>query len=239
MKIRVMMIDHDVNHLEAVKKYFCSSSSIEVVKIISKKEEALASLNDDYDILIINMLLSGLDSIAILAKMRELKIDKPIVATAEFMSQDMMDGLTIYNPNYFIKKPYSLETLEKVILAVSNKTNKINKDIKVQITDMLHHLGIPSHIKGFQYIRDSVELVYNDRKMSSITKRLYPTIAENYETTSSRVERAIRHAIEVSWMRGDYDYMNELFGSSVDFDRDHPTNSEFIATLADRLKLLT
>ena len=106
------------------------------------------------------------------------------------------------------------------------------------MTKMLHSLGIPSHIKGYQYIRESILLIYrNPYIIGGITKELYPTVATKYKTTSSRVERAIRHAIEVSWNRGDYDYMEELFGHSVDYDRAKPTNSEFIATVADKLRL--
>lgn len=99
-------------------------------------------------------------------------------------------------------------------------------------------MGIPSHIKGYTYIREGIEMMFEDSSLvGSITKELYPTIAEHYSTTSSRVERAIRHAIEVSWVRGDYALMEEIFGNSVDYDRAKPTNSEFLATLADRLKL--
>lgn len=97
---------------------------------------------------------------------------------------------------------------------------------------------MPSHIKGYQYIRDSIELMYNNSEhLGGITKEVYPYIAEKYNTTASRVERAIRHAIEVSWTRGDYDLMEEIFGHSVDFDRAKPTNSEFLATITDKLAM--
>ena len=97
---------------------------------------------------------------------------------------------------------------------------------------------MPSHIKGYQYIRDAIIMIYNNSSyIGGITKQLYPDIAKKFDTTPSRVERAIRHAIEVSWSRGDYDLMDEIFGHSVDFDRAKPTNSEFLATLADKLNL--
>lgn len=239
MSIRIMMVDSDINHLEAVEKYFSNSSSIEVVKTCNNKEEVLKNLESDYDVLILNMLLSGNDSLYVLAKLRELKLKKLVIVTSEFMSSDMIDEITKYEPNYFVKKPYSMESLESILTSLSSKiVNGNNKDLKLKITNLLHSLGIPSHIKGFSYIRDSIELMYNNKGyMNAITKELYPAIAKSYETTSSRVERAIRHAIEVSWMRGDYDLMDEIFGNSVDFDRSKPTNSEFIVTLADRLKL--
>ena len=107
-----------------------------------------------------------------------------------------------------------------------------------EISRLLHDLGMPSHIKGYQYIRDSIELMYNNPNvLGGITKEVYPFIADKYNTTPSRVERAIRHAIEVSWTRGDYDLMEEIFGHSVDFDRAKPTNSEFLATIADKLSI--
>ena len=132
----------------------------------------------------------------------------------------------------YLPKLMSEEEIESEITKLDDKS------LKGAITDMLHSLGIPSHIKGYSYIRDSISLMYKNPSMiGAITKELYPEVASMYDTTSSRVERAIRHAIEVSWSRGDYDLMESLFGHSVDYDRAKPTNSEFIATLADRLRL--
>ena len=112
------------------------------------------------------------------------------------------------------------------------------QEMTKEISRLLHDLGMPSHIKGYQYIRDSIELMYNNPNvLGGITKEVYPFIADKYNTTPSRVERAIRHAIEVSWTRGDYDLMEEIFGHSVDFDRAKPTNSEFLATIADKLSI--
>ena len=148
-------------------------------------------------------------------------------------------------------KPFSMLALETRILELGNKEfNKVaelndnERIVHVAISKLLHQLGIPSHIKGYTYIRESVFLFYkNNDAYSGITKEIYPEVAIRYSTTASRVERAIRHAIEVSWTRGDYDLMEEIFGNSVAFDRAKPTNSEFIATIADRLrfdkKLLT
>ena len=118
----------------------------------------------------------------------------------------------------------------------------IAEDIKIHlqitITKVLHELGIPSHIKGYQYIREGVTLVYNNPKIiGGITKELYPEIAKKYHSTTSRVERAIRHAIEISWNRANWDFMEDLFGYSVDIDKAKPTNSEFIVTIADKLRL--
>ena len=113
-----------------------------------------------------------------------------------------------------------------------------DKGIQIQITRLLHELGIPSHIKGYQYIRSAILMVYdNPGFIGGITKELYPDLSIKFNTSIQRVERAIRHAIEVSWLRGDIDLMEEIFGHSVDIDRAKPTNSEFIVTIADKLRL--
>lgn len=240
MAIKTLVIDGDSNHTKEVAKYSGSSSSIEV-RCVSSKEEAEHFIKES-DCIIINMLLNGMDSYSLLKKIRSEYEDKIIIATSEFISADMMDSISKYSINYFIKKPFDVSTLEDIIVALYKRRTNIkteeNLDIKIEITNLLHSLGIPSHIKGYSYIRDGVEMLYHDSSLvGSITKELYPSIASTYDTTSSRVERAIRHAIEVSWVRGDYNLMEEIFGNSIDFDRSKPTNSEFIVTLADRLKL--
>ena len=113
-----------------------------------------------------------------------------------------------------------------------------DKGLQIEITNLLHSLGIPSHIKGYQYIRTAILMVYeNPSFIGGITKELYPNISVRFNTSIQRVERAIRHAIEVAWLRGDIDLMEEIFGHSVDIDRAKPTNSEFIVTIADKLRL--
>ncbi len=112
-----------------------------------------------------------------------------------------------------------------------------DKYLKVRITKLLHDLGIPSHIKGYEYVREGIIMVYENPINRGITKVIYPNIASKYNTTPTKVERAIRHAIEVGWNRGDLDLMEEVFGNSIDIDRAKPTNSEFIMTLVDKLKL--
>jgi len=240
MAIKTLVVDADSNHTKEVVKYSGSSSSIEV-RCAKTKEEALKYINES-DCIIINMLLNGMDSYDLLKQIREISDDKIIIATSEFISADMMNSISSYSINYFIKKPFDVSTLEEIIVALCKRrksfTVSSDLDIKVEITNLLHSLGIPSHIKGYSYIRDGIEMLYKDSSLvGSITKELYPSIASTYDTTSSRVERAIRHAIEVSRVRGDYNLMEEIFGNSIDFDRSKPTNSEFIVTLADRLKL--
>ena len=156
---------------------------------------------------------------------------------------DVIREVSDYGVKYYLLKPFEFSDLEKRILQLYNQKPSKNIDLgknnlKISITKTLHDLGIPSHIKGYQYIREGVEILF-DRPdvIGGITKELYPELADRFSTTVSRVERAIRHAIEVSWNRGDWDLMEELFGHSVDIDKAKPTNSEFMVTIADKLRL--
>ena len=147
--------------------------------------------------------------------------------------------------SYFILKPFELDDLKEKIEEVVDGVNYQAKSMDIyknnlekSITKILHELGVPSHIKGYQYIREGIITLYNKPEViGGITKELYPDIAKKFDTTVSRVERAIRHAIEVSWNRGNWDLMEEIFGHSVDIDKAKPTNSEFIVTIADKLRL--
>lgn len=142
-------------------------------------------------------------------------------------------------------KPFELSELERKILECTNEIKSSSKtldlyhnNLQIAVTNILHELGVPSHIKGYSYIREGIlEIFFDSNMIGGITKELYPKIAKEFNTTVSRVERAIRHAIEVSWNRGNWDLMQDIFGYSVDIDKAKPTNSEFIVTVADKLRL--
>ena len=244
-KIRVFMVDDNKQIVDEVKKYFSSHSSIEVTGVAYDGKEALEKLlkdHQDYDLILMDLIIPKMDGLSVLEELKKQSINlKSIIATS-MNSIEVINKCMEIGVNYYLLKPYNIEALESRIISImkskSNRLSVEDKDLKQAITSLLHSLGIPSHIKGYLYIRDSIDLMYNNPSMiGAITKELYPEIAEKYDTTSSRVERAIRHAIEVSWNRGDYDVMEDLFGNSVDYDRAKPTNSEFIATLADKLRL--
>ena len=158
-----------------------------------------------------------------------------------FNSDSIIRKVAGYGINYLMLKPFEMKELESKIMSVLEPTSEktmVNNNLKIKLTKLLHELGVPSHIKGYEYIREGIILLYNDPSIiGGITKELYPEIADKFNTSVSRVERAIRHAIEVSWNRGDIDLMEEVFGHSVDYDKAKPTNSEFIVTIADKLKL--
>ena len=242
-RIRTLFIDGDVSLIDDVKKYFSSSTVVDVCFTSTDGVEGLEmvkSHKDEIDLVVLDTLLPNKDGIHLVREFKKIDAKFKIVVTSSIKNTGVLGRIDNLNVGYIMLKPYSLEDLENVMLNVFESSTDIIRDgnLETKISKMLHSLGIPSHIKGYQYIRESVMLIYdNPYIIGGITKELYPEVANKYKTTSSRVERAIRHAIEVSWNRGDYEYMEELFGHSVDYDRAKPTNSEFIATVADKLRL--
>lgn len=247
-KTRVLMIDDNIELVNMVKEYFSSNSSIEIVLDAHNGEDGFNLIDkrkDEYDLILLDLIMPKLDGRGVLEKMKNKAIDKKVIVLTSYNNPDMIRKVSELGISYFILKPFELVELEKIISEVSNPSKFGNKVIDLyhnnlerSITKILHDLGVPSHIKGYQYIRDGIVMIYDNPGMiGGITKELYPDIAKKYVTTVSRVERAIRHAIEVSWNRGNLDLMEEIFGFSVDVDKAKPTNSEFIVTIADKLKL--
>ena len=183
------------------------------------------------------------DGIYVLEEMKKLGINKKVIVSTSYNSPEVIRKISELGASYYLLKPYDMKDLDKRISELCNKTDSTNIDfgyssLQSSITKILHELGIPSHIKGYQYIRNAIGIIYErPETIGGITKELYPELASKFDTTVSRVERAIRHAIEVSWNRGDWDLMEEIFGHSVDIDKAKPTNSEFIVTIADKLRL--
>lgn len=242
-KIRTLFIDDDIKLIDDVKKYFSSSAVIEVKYVATDGEMGLKMASEhakEIDLIVMDTLLPLRDGLTLLEDFKKIKGNFKIIIASSVKNSLIFNNIDNFNVSYIMLKPYSIKDLENVANNINSNvtTISLNGQLEPKISKMLHSLGIPSHIKGYQYIRESIILIYkNPYIIGGITKELYPEVAERFKTTSSRVERAIRHAIEVSWNRGDYDYMEELFGHSVDYDRAKPTNSEFIATVADKLRL--
>ena len=246
-KIRLLMIDDNVQLIEAVKEYFKDNKNICLNLWAYDGKEGLEVIErevDNYDIILLDLIMPGKDGIYILEEMKNKKLDKKIIVETSYNSMEVIREVSEYGVNYYLLKPFDFIDLEKRILELNNrKIESRNIDIhynnlQISITKILHELGIPSHIKGYQYIREGISILYNHPEaIGGITKELYPELALKFDTTVSRVERAIRHAIEVSWNRGSWDLMEEIFGHSVDIDKAKPTNSEFIVTIADKLRL--
>lgn len=246
-KISVLMVDDNINLVSMVKEYFSSHNFITLeyhaydgmdgIELIEKEK-------NNYDVIILDLIMPKKDGMYVLDEMKKRRIDKKVIVATSYNAPDVIREVSGYGVNYFILKPFELVDLEKRIIECQNK-NVSNKNIdfhhnnlQISISKILHELGIPSHIKGYQYIREGIGIIYEYPEMiGGITKELYPELAERFDTTVSRVERAIRHAIEVSWNRGNWSLMEEIFGHSVDIDRAKPTNSEFVVTIADKLRL--
>lgn len=247
-KIKVLMIDDNVNLVGMVSEYFKGNNNIEIALTAHDGEKGIEVLEKEqgkYDIVLLDLIMPKKDGLYVLDEIRKRKIETNVIVETSYNADDVIRQVSEFGVNYFILKPFELQDLEKRITDVYNSKNKSGKNInlkqnnlQISITKILHELGIPSHIKGYQYIREGIGIIFErPETIGGITKELYPELADKFDTTVSRVERAIRHAIEVSWNRGDWDLMEDIFGHSVDIDKAKPTNSEFIVTIADKLRL--
>lgn len=245
-KIKVLMIDDNVNLVEMVNDYFEDNPRIDIVGSAYNGDEGLKIIKEgklEYDLIVLDLIMPKKDGIAVLRDLKENNINRNIIVATSYNAPDTIRKVSEYGVTYYILKPFDLPDLEDKILDTFTTSSKksiniLSNNLQISISKMLHELGMPSHIKGYQYIREAISMVYdNPDIVGGITKELYPELATKFDTTVSRVERAIRHAIEVSWNRGDWDLMEEIFGHSVDIDKAKPTNSEFIVTVADKLRL--
>ena len=212
-------------------------------------EEAITMISTVLpDIVIIDVLLSKLDGIGVIRQVkRELSEDAPLFKVTSIVSNhNMLLEANNAGASMCMIKPVNTESLvyhienllpnDLDILSLPEENS--SNDLESQVTKIIHQIGVPAHIKGYQYLRTAIILTVNDSDIiNSVTKILYPTVAKKYQTTTSRVERAIRHAIEVAWDRGDVEVLNSYFGYTIQGNRGKPTNSEFIAMIADNLRL--
>lgn len=246
-KQRLLVVDDNRSLIRSLKEKCETSEKLEFAFEAHDGEEALEIIlnkRDSFDVILLDLIMPNKDGIYVLKKMEEENIKVDTILMTSFNSDEMIRRLSCYDIKYFLIKPFNFESLEERVVETKNAemfNNKVampNNNLKISLTKLLHELGVPSNIKGYQYVREGILLLYeNPNIVGGITKELYPEIAEKFNTSVSRVERAIRHAIEVSWNRGNIDLMDEVFGHSVDYDKAKPTNSEFIVTLADKLKL--
>ena len=246
-KQRLLVVDDNISLVNMVKTYCEKSSKIEVKYEAYDGKQGLSTYldnKDDIDLVLLDIIMPTKDGLYFLDELKKKNENPNIIVITSFNSDEMLRKIAAYDIKYFLLKPFDLKDLEQRVLEATTEekpTNNITlkeKNLKISVTKLLHELGVPSHIKGYQYIREGILLLYNNPDIvGGITKELYPEIANKYDTSVSRVERAIRHAIEVSWNRGNLDLMEEIFGHSVDYDKAKPTNSEFIVTVADKLKL--
>ncbi|KKB37232.1 sporulation transcription factor Spo0A [Bacillus thermotolerans] len=255
-KIRVAIVDDNLDLVKMMEEYISSQEDMEVAGKANNGQECLQMLTEAKpDVLILDIIMPHVDGLAVLEKMRDLSLDPvpSVIMLTAFGQEDVTKKAVELGASYFMLKPFDIESLFNHIRQVSGKGRSFAQhsfqgagkpverkavNLDASITNIIHEIGVPAHIKGYMYLREAISMVYNDIELlGSITKVLYPDIAKKYNTTASRVERAIRHAIEVAWSRGNIDSISSLFGYTVSMTKAKPTNSEFIAMVADKLRL--
>lgn len=264
-KIKVLVADDNREFAATLVSYLSKEEDMEVVEVAKDGNEAVEKIvNCKPDIVLLDIIMPHLDGLGVLEKLNDVEMDKrPICIILSAVGQDKITQKAInLGAQYYIVKPFDISILVKRIKELKYfqpsqyKNNFISREIKAQyidispenkknegnlealVTNIIHEVGVPAHIKGYQYLREAIIMVVNNIDIiNQITKQLYPEIALKYGTTPSRVERAIRHAIEVAWGRGQAETVESIFGYTVSAAKGKPTNSEFIAMIADKLRL--
>lgn len=249
MKTRIMLVDDNEELLSGLKKYFAEDDSMEIVATATDGEQALQTFDSVRpDVLVLDLVMPGIDGFAVMERI-EKRDCKILILSA--LSQDAFVTKAMHlGADYYMRKPANPDNIKKRIAelfavespieekAVKNAPRAKNRTLEEKITNIFITVGIPAHIKGYQFLREAIKLaIDNPDIINSITKKLYPEVAEKFDTSPSKVERAIRHAIEVAWNRGKIENINSLFGVRVYNHNEKPTNGEFIALVADKMLL--
>lgn len=260
-KINVIIADDNKEFCNILSDYLLNQSDIMITGIAKDGLEALKLIKEKKpDLVVLDIIMPHLDGLGVLEQMAVMDIKPmPKVIVLSAVGQDKITQRAIsLGADYYVVKPFDMEVFTNRIRQMFNNTigddsieamsltgnrdssskKKEFKDLESEITNIIHEIGIPAHIKGYMYLREAITMVVNNIELlSAVTKELYPAIAKRFNTTASRVERAIRHAIEVAWSRGEVETINKIFGYTVHNDKGKPTNSEFIAMVADKLRL--
>ena len=261
-KISVLIADDNKEFCSILNDYLLNQKDIVVTGIAKDGREALELIQQKQpDLVVLDIIMPHLDGLGVLEKLNGMDLDKmPRVIVLSAVGQDKITQQAItLGADYYVVKPFDMDIFTKRIREMFNTQDVETKrrsvstqvvereaaatsrgpiDLETEITSIIHEIGVPAHIKGYMYLREAITMVVNDMELlSAVTKELYPSIAKKYNTTASRVERAIRHAIEVALGRGQVDAINKLFGYTVHNEKGKPTNSEFIAIIADKLRL--
>ncbi|MFD1707043.1 sporulation transcription factor Spo0A [Siminovitchia sediminis] len=253
-KIKVVLADDNRELVALLEDYMANQSDIEVIGTAHNGQECLNLLESvEPDVLVLDIIMPHLDGLGVLERLRSTGQRFPhVIMLTAFGQEDVTTKAVELGASYFILKPFDMDYLAGHIrnagqkgarnftpsAAAKSPEEKKPQNLEASITSVIHEIGVPAHIKGYLYLREAISMVYHDIELlGAITKVLYPDIAKKFNTTASRVERAIRHAIEVAWSRGNIDAISSLFGYTVSMSKAKPTNSEFIAMVADKLRL--
>lgn len=263
--IRILIADDNDDFRATLGEYLNKDSELEVIKAARDGEEAYDNIIKlKPDVALLDVIMPHLDGLGVLEKLSKSKLESvPICIMVSAVGQDKITQKAMsLGASYYVIKPFDINVLIQRIKEIKNynpedlrktaitlgkehkeqyinvNTKKTGDNIEALVTNVIHEVGVPAHIKGYQYLREAIMMgIENIEVINQITKQLYPDIASKYDTTPSRVERAIRHAIEVAWGRGDQKIVENIFGYTVSADKGKPTNSEFIAMIADKLRL--
>ena len=263
-KIKILIADDNAEFTMTLRGYLEKEEDMEIVGVAKDGNEAVELIKKSQpDVALLDVIMPHLDGLGVLEKISQEKIEQPICIMLSAVGQDKITQKAItLGAQYYVVKPFDINLLIKRIKEIKfyqpgankpsfyvreQKINYINldqnsrkdeKNLEALVTNIIHEVGVPAHIKGYQYLREAIIMVTNNIDIiNQITKQLYPEIADKYNTTPSRVERAIRHAIEVAWGRGEQQTVESIFGYTVSASKGKPTNSEFIAMIADKLRL--
>jgi len=246
-KVRVLIADDNKEFCEILREYLLSQEDFELVGTANNGVEALEIIKQKQpDIVVLDIIMPHLDGIGVLERLaNENQQYRPkIVMLTAFGQESMTQRAVELGADYYILKPFDIEVLGNRLRQLAEGYQALapspikSRNLDLEVTNIIHQMGVPAHIKGYQYLRDAIIMVIAETNLlGAVTKELYPTIAQKYGTTPSRVERAIRHAIELAWDRGNVELMNRFFGYTINVKRGKPTNSEFIAMVADKLRM--
>ncbi len=243
-KAKILICDENREERRRVIDYLFKNGFNEIEEAENGEVAFDLLRRNSYDVAILDLWLTKIDGIGVIRSiMRERDIKKPrFILTSLVSKQSILLEASEAGADICLLKPFSPDSLlmhiESLLKIGQNKSGEMPNDLEGQVTKIIHEIGVPAHIKGYQYLRCAILMSIEDSEViNSVTKVLYPTVAKKYGTTTSRVERAIRHAIEVAWDRGDVDTLNSYFGYTIQNTRGKPTNSEFIAMIADNLRL--
>ena len=245
----VLIADDNIHCAQLLAQHINATPGMKVPAIACDGVEALSLIREcSPDVLILDMVMPKLDGTGVLQKLHNIPNRPIVIVYSSSAYPKTMDLVHKYGADYYLLKPQEPEAIINLINSLSDNTisthtafsvsANTDTDLETIVTNFIHELGVPAHIKGYHYMRTAIMMVIEDPDLLNfITKQLYPDIAKKYQTTSSRVERAIRHSIEVAWGRGRQEVINEVFGYTIHEGKGKPTNSEFIAMAADRIRL--
>lgn len=251
--IKVAIADDNKEFSEILQECLNRESDIELVGVAYNGEQMLSIIEErSPDVIVLDIIMPHLDGIGVLERINASANKRPkIIMLTAFGQESITQRVVELGADYYVLKPFNMDVLinrirqlagtatnTRPITAAATMPVVKTRPIDVEVTNIIREIGIPAHIKGYQYLRDAIMMIVAEVELlGAVTKVLYPMIAEKYSTTPSRVERAIRHAIEVAWNRGNIDMINKLFGYTIKLDKGKPTNSEFMAMIADKLRM--